>query len=83
MKHGRLLNKRFCNKKKSNIPNDVAEIVNFHFFHYKSMENLSCHSTQSFYPTEIKNIPFVEGKVLSKYAKFRLHPLYGFGEDDF
>ena len=37
MKHGGLLNKHFC-KKKSNIPNDLAEIVNFHFSHYKSME---------------------------------------------
>ena len=27
---------------------------------------------------ELKNITFVEGKVLSKYAKFRLHPSYGF-----
>ena len=61
-------------KKKSNIPNDLAKIFNFHFSHYKSMETLCCHSNQSSYPTEIKNITFVEGNVLSKYAKFRLHP---------
>ena len=61
--------------KKSNIPNDVEEIVNFHFSNYKSMETLSYHSNQSSYPTKIKNITFVEGKALSKYAKFRLHPL--------
>ena len=30
MKHGGLLNKYFC-KKNSNISNDLAEIVNFHF----------------------------------------------------
>ena len=42
------------------------------------METLSCHTNQSFYPTEIENITFVEGNVLSKYAKFRLHPPYGF-----
>ena len=42
------------------------------------MENLSCHSNQRSYPTEIKNITFVEGNVLSKYAKFQLHPPYGF-----
>ena len=60
MKHGGLLNKHFC-KKKSNIPNDLAEIVNFHFSHYKSMETLSCHSNQSSYPTKIKNITFVDG----------------------
>ena len=36
MKHG-LLNKYFCKKKNSNVPNELAEIVNFHFSHYKSM----------------------------------------------
>ena len=64
--------------KKNQIPNDLADIVNFHFSHNKSMETSSCHINQSFYPTEIKNITFVEGNVLSKYAKFRLHPPYGF-----
>ena len=64
--------------KNSNIPNNSAEIVNFHFFHYKSMETISCHSNQSSYPTGIKTITFVEGNVLSKYAKFKLHPSYGF-----
>ena len=69
---------------KKNIPNDLAKIVNSHFSHYKSMETLSCHSNQSSYPVEIKkNITFVEGNVLSKYAKFRLHPPYGFWEEDF
>ena len=77
MKHGGLLNNHFC-KKKSNIPNDLEKIVNFLFSHYKSLETLSCHSNQSSYPTEIKYITFVEGVVLSKYAKFRLHPQYGF-----
>ena len=38
------------------------------------METISCHSNQSSYPTGIKNITFVEGNVLSKYAKFQLHP---------
>ena len=77
MKHGGLLNKHLF-KKKSNIPNDLAEIVNFHFSHYKSMETLSCHSNQSSYPTGIKNISLVEGNILSKYVKFRLHSPYGF-----
>ena len=78
MKHGGLLNtmKYFC--KKSNIPNDLAEIVNFHFSHYKSMRTISCHSNQSSYPTGIKNTTYVEANVLSMYAKFRLHPLNGF-----
>ena len=69
--------------KKSNIPNDLAEIVNFHISHNKSMETLSCHSNQSSYPTKIKNITFVEGNFLSKYAKFQLHPLYGSWKEDF
>ena len=70
-------------KTNSNIPNDLAEIVNFHFSHYKSMGTISCHSNQSSYPARIKNIPFVEGNVLSKYAKFQLHPTYGFREEGF
>ena len=65
-------------KKNSNIPNDLAEIVNFHFSHYKSMGTISCHSNQSSYPTIIKNTTYVEADVLSMYAKFRLHPPYGF-----
>ena len=77
MKHGGLLNKYFC-KKISNIPNDLAEIVNFHFSHYKSMGTLSCHSNQSSYPTGTKNTTYVEANVLSMYSKFRLHLLYGF-----
>ena len=83
MKHGGLLNKYFC-KKKLNIPNDLAEIVNFHFSHYKSMGTISSHSNQSSYPTVIKkHTTYVEANVLSMYAKFRLHPLYGFLEEDF
>ena len=80
MKHGGLLNKHLC-KKILNIPNDLAEIVNFHFSHYKSMETLSCHSNKSSYPTGIKNITLVEVDILgkyAKYAKFWLHPPYGF-----
>ena len=65
-------------KKNSNIPNDLAEIVNFHFSHYKSMGTISCHSNQSSYPTGIKNTTYVEANVLSMYAKFRLHPPYSF-----
>ena len=82
IKHGGLLYKHFCNKKIPNIPNDLAEIVNFHFSHYKGMESLSCHSNQSSYLTEIKHITFVEGYVLSKYAKFRLHPPYALHQTD-
>ena len=65
-------------KKNSNIPDDLAEIVNFHFYHYKSIETISCHSNQSSDPTGIKNKTYVEANVLSMYSKFRLHPLYGF-----
>ena len=78
MKHGGLINKYFCKFFFSNIPNDLAEIVNFHFSHYKSMGTISCHSNQSSYPTGIKNTIYVEAYVLRMYAKFRLHPLYGF-----
>ena len=82
MKHGEHLNKYFC-KKNSNILNDLAEIVTFHFSDYKSMGIISCHSSHSSYPTRIKNTIYVEANVLSMYAKFRLHPIYGFREEDF
>ena len=78
MKHGGLLNKYFCKEKIQIIPNDLAEIVNFHFSSYKSMGTISCHSNQSSYPTRIKNTIYVEANVLSMYAKFRLHPPCGF-----
>ena len=78
VKHGGLLNKHFCKKKNQISPMTWQKLSTFHFSHYKSMETLSCHSNQSSYPTEIKNITFVEGNVLSKYAKFQLHPTYGF-----
>ena len=77
MKHGGLLNNYFCNFF-LNIPNDLAEIVNFHFSHYKSMGTISCHSNQNSYPTGIKSTTYVEANVLSMYAKFQLLPLYGF-----
>ena len=78
MQHGGLLNKHICEKKKSNISSETAETVNFQFSHYKSMGTISCHSNQSSYPTGIKNTTFVEANVLSMYAKFQLHPPYGF-----
>ena len=55
----------------------------FHFSHYKYMETLSCHSNESTRATTIKNIIFVEPNVMNIYAKFQLHPLYGFWEEDF
>ena len=78
MKRRGLLNKHFSKKKIPNIPNETEKIVNFLFSHYKSMETISCHSNQSSYPTRIKNMIYVEANVLSMYAKFRLHPIYGF-----
>ena len=54
MKCGGLLNKHFC--KKSNIPCDSAEIANFRFSHYKSMETISC---PAFLSDQNKNIFFL------------------------
>ena len=47
------------------------------------METLSCHSNESSRTVKIKNINFVEGNIISKYAKFQLHPPYGFWEEEF
>ena len=57
-------------KKNSNIPDDLAEIVNFHFSHYKSLGTISCHSNQNSYPTGIKNTTYIEANVLRMYASF-------------
>ena len=46
-----LLKKHFC-KKNLNICSEAAKVANFHFSHYKSMETISCHSNQSFYPKQ-------------------------------
>ena len=63
MKCGELFNKHFCKKKTLLSPNDLAEISNLHFSHYKSMKPISCHSNQSSYPTEIKkNHKFCRGQ---------------------
>ena len=62
----------------SNISSETAETVNFHFSHYKSLGTVSCHSNQSSYLTEIKNTTYIEANVLNMYAKFLLHPSYGF-----
>ena len=84
MKYGKLFNKHFC-KKKSIIRNESAEIVNFHFLNYKSMGTLSCHSNESSWTLKIqkKNITFVNGNVISNYAKFQLHPPYVFEKKTF
>ena len=52
--HRELLKKHFC-KKNLNTCIEAAKIANFHFSHYKSMENISFHSNQSSYPIRIKN----------------------------
>ena len=80
MRHGGLLNKHICGEKKSNISNETAETVNFHFSHYKSMGTTRCHSNQSYFLTGIKNTIHVEANFKSMYAKFQLHPPYGFSE---
>ena len=57
----------------------VTEInANFHFSHYNSMETLSCQSNKSTWEMTIKNIIYGEANVMNMYAKFQLHPPYGF-----
>ena len=42
------------------------------------MEILSCYSDASTWATAIKNIIYVEVNSMNIYAKFQLHPPYGF-----
>ena len=39
---------------KQNSNTKTAKTGNFHFFHYKRMESISCHSNQSSYPINTK-----------------------------
>ena len=54
--------------------NKVALAVELSISQWK----LCCQRNQSSYTTEIKNMSFVEGNVLCKYAKFQLDPPYDF-----
>ena len=56
--------------KKSNIPNDLSKIVSFNFSNCKSMGTRGFHSIWTFYPTEIKNITYVEANNQRMFAMF-------------
>ena len=73
MKCGELSNKHFRKNKAQLSP--MRKLL---FSHYKSLGTISYHSNKSSYLTGIKNITFVEGNVLNKYAKFHLHSSYSF-----
>ena len=47
------------------------------------METFSCHSNESTRAMKIKNIIYVEANVTNMYAKFQLHPPYGFSGEGF
>ena len=68
--------------KNPNIPIKTENIVNFHFSYYKSLESISCHCNQSYNPTK-KNAIYVEADVINMFAKYQLHPPYGFWEEFF
>ena len=52
--------------------------------HYKSIENICCHSDESTWATAIKkNKMFVEANVMNISTKFQLHPPYGFWGEEF
>ena len=73
LKRSALLNKHFSKNK-----NETAEIANFHFSHYKSMETESCHSNQSSYLTGTKNNVFIEANARNMHAKYQLHKANSF-----
>ena len=65
-----------------NIFSNTEINANFDFSHYKSMETLSCNSNETTWATTIKKHN-VETNVMNMYAKFQLHPHYGFWGEDF
>ena len=84
MKRGGLLNKHICEKKIQISPTRQQKL-SFSIFPIISLWELTirCYSNQSSYPTGIKTTIYVEANFLSMYAKFQLHPPYGFLEDFF
>ena len=58
MKRGGLLNKHISDFF-SNISNETAEIVNFHFSLYTSMKNISCYKTRVLIRPEHKTQLFI------------------------
>ena len=81
MKCGELLNKHFCNNKiqlspmrQQKLPISTFPIISL----WKR-----CHSNESSWTLTINSITFAEGNVISLYAKFQLHPPYGFWEEEF
>ena len=78
--HKNILGGGLLNKKFKNTYNTTSIKANFHFYNYKSMETLSCHSKQSAYATAIKNNIFVEANAMNISAKFQLYPIYSFEE---
>ena len=70
-----LLKVHFCKYFVKISGSEIAINANFHFSHYKSIEILSCHSSES---NDNKNAIFVEADVMNIPAKFQLYPSYGF-----
>ena len=42
------------------------------------METLSCHSNENTLATTTQTTLYVEANVMNNYAKFQIHPPYGF-----
>ena len=42
------------------------------------METLSCHSNKTHMSNSNKNIIYIQANIINIYAKFQLHPPYGF-----
>ena len=74
-KCGELFNEHFCKNKiqlslmrQQKLPISTFPII-------RLLQLLSCNSNESSWTLKIKkNITFVECNVISKYAKFKLHP---------
>ena len=81
MKHGGLLNKYICEK--IQIPPVRQQKLSISTFPIISLWELLVAIATTVLIRWNKNIIFVEGNVLSKYAKFQFHLRYGFREKDF
>ena len=69
MKHEWLLNKHFCKSVIEIFPKTWQKLSISNLAIRSLCETLSCHSNQSYYLTEIKNITYVDGNVLSNVSQ--------------
>ena len=72
-----MLKEHYC-KTFVKIPSQIETKAYFHFSHCKSMETFKLPQQRKHMSNSNKNTLYVEANIIYIYAKFQLHPPYGF-----